>query len=50
MYFKIFNFLNKFINKTFRLLNKSLYFIRNVLKIIVLLICIYSFIKLKGWL
>lgn len=50
MYFKIFNFIKRFISTTFRFINKLSYFIRNILKIIVLLIIIYSFIKLKGWL
>lgn len=49
MYLKIFYFIKKMFSKTFRFLNKSTYLIRNILKIIVLLIIIYTFLKMKGW-
>lgn len=50
MYFKTFYFIKRFISKTFKFINKTTYFVRNILKIIVLLIIIYLFIKMKGWL
>jgi len=49
MYFKLFYIIKKFFNKAFRFLSKSTYLIKNILKIIVLLLIIYTFIKAKGW-
>lgn len=49
MYFKIYYFIKNFFSKTFRLLSKSTYLIKNILKIIVLLIFIFTFFKMKGW-
>lgn len=49
MYLKIFYFLKKIFSKTFTVVNKTTYLLRNILKIIVLLIIIYTFVKLKGW-
>lgn len=49
MYLKIYYFIKKFFSKTFRFLTKSSYLIKNTLKIIVLLIFIFTFMKMKGW-
>lgn len=48
MYFKLFYFFKKFFGKTFKAFNKLTYLVRNILKIIVLLIIIYLFFKAKG--
>lgn len=49
MYFKIYYFIKNFFNKSFRFLSKSTYLIKNILKIIALLIFILTFCKMKGW-
>lgn len=49
MYFKFFNYIKRIFKKGFNLIFKSTYFIKNILRIIVLLIIIYLFIKKEGW-
>lgn len=44
-YLKIFYFLKRNILKLFRFINRSTYFIKNILKVIVLIIIIYLFMK-----
>ena len=45
MYFQLFYLLKRFFKKTYRFITKTSYFLKNILKVIVLGIIVYLFFK-----